>query len=283
MIRLITLLVAAVAIVPAAVAAGPPPRITVPADMTVEAQNNAGATVTYTVTAVERPQERPIPVSCDSPSGSIFPFGTTVVTCTATDGQQTATESFRITVVDRTPPALTLPANKFLRTTRKTGVPVTFTPTAMDVVDGVVVVTCTPPSGTTFPIGETVVACSATDRRGNAAAGSFTISVSLVRITRRTALFSPAAGATVTGPPLLAWQRVARARFYNVQVYRNGRKILSRWPARPRLGLRSSWRHEGRTFRLRPGVYTWFVWPAYGSMTAPRYGRLIGKSSFRVV
>ena len=254
-----------------------------PEDMTVEGQSFAGATVTYTATAVDRPHERPIPVTCNPPSGSTFPFGTTVVTCTATDGQDTATATFRVTVLDRAPPALTVPANKFLRTTRKAGVPVTFTPTALDVVDGPVAVTCTPPSGSIFPIGSTVVACSATDRRGNAAVATFTVSVSLVRTTRRTALLSPAAGATVTAPPLLAWKRVVNARFYNVQLYRNGRKILSRWPARPRLGLRRSWTHEGRTFRLRPGVYTWFVWPAYGSMVAPRYGKLIGRSSFRVV
>ena len=66
---------------------------------------------------------------------------------------------------------------------------------------------------------------------------------------------------------------------YNVQLYRNGRKILSRWPTRPRFKLHGSWKEHGRTYRLRSGVYTWIVWPAY---TKTRYGRMLGQSSFRI-
>ena len=71
-----------------------------------------------------------------------------------------------------------------------------------------------------------------------------------------------------------------KAHHFNVQVYRNGRKILSRWPTKPRFQLRRSWKEHGRTYKLRPGTYTWFVWPAY---TKTRYGRLLGKSSFRII
>jgi hypothetical protein len=67
---------------------------------------------------------------------------------------------------------------------------------------------------------------------------------------------------------------------FNAQLYRNGQKILSRWPTKPRLQLRSTWKEYGRTYRLRPGVYTWIVWPAY---TRTRYGRMLGQSSFRIV
>ena len=67
---------------------------------------------------------------------------------------------------------------------------------------------------------------------------------------------------------------------FNAQVYRNGRKILSRWPTKPRLKLPSSWKEHGRTYRLRPGVYTWIVWPAYSKT---RYGRMLGQSSFKIV
>ena len=87
----------------------------------------------------------------------------------------------------------------------------------------------------------------------------------------------------MTQAPLLQWQAVKRARFYNVQLYRKGRKILSVWPARARLKLRARWNFNGKAFRLRQGSYTWIVWPAYGTRTKPRYGAMLGQSTFRVV
>jgi hypothetical protein len=87
----------------------------------------------------------------------------------------------------------------------------------------------------------------------------------------------------VTQPPLLVWRAVKRARFYNVQVYRKGVKILSIWPARARLKLHKRWRYNGKAFRLRSGSYTWLVWPAFGTRKTPRYGALLGQSTFKVV
>ena len=76
---------------------------------------------------------------------------------------------------------------------------------------------------------------------------------------------------------------MSKARFYNVQVYRGGRKILSLWPFKPRLKLQWRWKREGRVFRLRPAVYTWVVWPAFGTRAKPRYGSMLGRSTFRIV
>lgn len=270
-----------VILVPAALA--DPPTITVPGPMTVEATGFDGARVTYTASAVDD-RGRPVPVSCQPPSGSIFSLGTRTVTCTAEDRGDTAVARFTITVVDRTPPALSVPQNKSLRTRSRNGVVVPFVAQAVDTVDGTVAWSCNPPPGSMFRPGRTVVTCTAADRHGNAATASFTITVAVVRGTRRAmALLSPAAGARVPGPPVLVWRRVPRATFYNVQLYRNGRKILTTWPTRPRLALRSSWRHEGRRFRLRRGAYTWLVWPAFGTKAVPRYGKMLGQSSFRVV
>jgi len=47
----------------------------------------------------------------------------------------------------------------------------------VDNVDGPVAVVCSPASGAAFPLGSTVVGCSATDAAGNTATGSFTVSV----------------------------------------------------------------------------------------------------------
>jgi hypothetical protein len=76
---------------------------------------------------------------------------------------------------------------------------------------------------------------------------------------------------------------VRRARFYNVQLYRRGRKILSAWPTRTRLRLRARWKFEGTTYRMTPATYTWVVWPAYGKLANPRYGKMLGLKSFRIV
>lgn len=86
----------------------------------------------------------------------------------------------------------------------------------------------------------------------------------------------PRSGKVVSEPPLLRWPRVESARLYNVQVVRNGRKILSRWPSRTRLELHKKWRYRGRTVRLRPAVYSWYVYPWFGS----RYGSARVRNTF---
>ena len=287
MIRRVALVaILAGALAPLAAAEPEPPTVTVPPDMTEEAQSVAGAVVAYTASATDF-QGRPIPVECDAPSGSTFPLGPTLVSCTARSQGQTTTKTFTIAVVDRTAPAVTVPPDKRLQTRSPDGVRVNYSTSAADLVDGLVPVSCTPVSGSLFPSGTTTVSCRAGDRQGNIATADFKVGVSILRTVRRSArrsaLFSPPARALISGPTMLAWRAVPRTTFYNVQLYRNGRKVLSRWPSRARFGLRRSWQHEGRTFRLRPGVYTWYVWPGYGTLAKPRFGKLLGQSSFRVV
>jgi hypothetical protein len=83
--------------------------------------------------------------------------------------------------------------------------------------------------------------------------------------------------------PRLSWRRVRHADYYNVQVYRAGRKILSAWPAGTHLQLRPSWRFRGRRFHLAPGRhYHWYAWPGFGSRRMHRFGRLIAHKGFTV-
>jgi hypothetical protein len=98
----------------------------------------------------------------------------------------------------------------------------------------------------------------------------------------RPALTRPAVGARVTAPPLLAWRAVPRATYYNVQLYRAGRKILTVWPGTTSFKLERSWRFDGRTYRLSPGLYRWYVWPGFGPRSATRYGKLLGTRTFVV-
>jgi hypothetical protein len=94
-------------------------------------------------------------------------------------------------------------------------------------------------------------------------------------------LFSPRAGATVSAPPQLVWKAVEKATYYNVQVWRRG-KIFSAWPTGTSVQLRRAWKYAGRSYRLSPGRYNWYVWPGYGRRAQKKFGPLLGSSSFVV-
>lgn len=113
---------------------------------------------------------------------------------------------------------------------------------------------------------------SAFDQAGNVASKT-------LGITATGPLLNPVPGARVSSAPLLIWTPVKGARYYNLQLMR-GHKIFSVWPTTARFQLPRSWIFNGRRYRLRPGVYRWYVWPGFGSLSADRYGRLLGASSF---
>jgi hypothetical protein len=125
----------------------------------------------------------------------------------------------------------------------------------------------------------------AIDAAGNADATpslhAWTIQAPVARAAK-SALLAPRAGARVTRPPVLAWRRATRARYYNVQLYRGRSKVLTAWPTRTRLQLRTRWTSLGRKEQLLPGTYRWYVWPGYGAPSARRYGQLLGQSTFVV-
>ncbi len=81
-----------------------PPVLTLPAPITVFADQTGGKIVSYVATAVDN-LPGPVDFSCDIPSGSLFPNGknaplTTTVTCTAKDSVlNTSVGSFTVTVV----------------------------------------------------------------------------------------------------------------------------------------------------------------------------------------
>ncbi|MGH3023447.1 MAG: HYR domain-containing protein [Gaiellaceae bacterium] len=101
-------------------------------------------------------------------------------------------------------------------------------------------------------------------------------------IARPSAVVSPAYGSLVRRAPLVDWRSVRRATYYNMQLWRNGRKLLSVWPLRSGYRLRSSWTFRGRRHSLTPGRLTVYVWPGFGAKAAVRYGPLLGSTSFRV-
>jgi hypothetical protein len=119
----------------------------------------------------------------------------------------------------------------------------------------------------------------AVDAAGNAATGSIDVTPGAASKER---LLAPRANARISRPPLLRWRKVSKARYYNVQIFRHGKKILSAWPSRPRYQLRRTWRYRGHRYTLTGATYRWYLWAGYGARAAHRYGGLLGQRSFTV-
>lgn len=69
-------------------------------DRTARAPDDDGARIEYTATATD-PQDGDLPVTCAPPSGSLFPVGTTTVTCSATDSAgNTGADTARFEVME---------------------------------------------------------------------------------------------------------------------------------------------------------------------------------------
>jgi hypothetical protein len=102
-----------------------------------------------------------------------------------------------------------------------------------------------------------------------------------IEFVARGALLNPAPGERVSKPPLLVWAPVKGASYYNVILVR-GRRVFSAWPVRARLQLRRTWKYRGHRYKLRRGLYRWYVWPGRGKLSAGNYGRMLGGSTFVV-
>jgi hypothetical protein len=138
------------------------PVITCSEDTTVACAGEKGAVVTFETSALDECDPSPT-ITCDPASGSEFPLGETVVTCTAVDESGNSSEcSFAVMVTPAEPPVISCPDD----TTAECGgdgTIVEFEVTAMSSCDAPVTITCEPPSGSTFPLGETPVSCVAVD------------------------------------------------------------------------------------------------------------------------
>ena len=79
-------------------------------------------------------------------------------------------------VFDTTPPTITCPSNQTVSATSSLGGVANYpAPTVSDNCGATA--SCTPPSGSTFPIGTNTVTCTATDGSGNTATCTFTVTV----------------------------------------------------------------------------------------------------------
>lgn len=160
----------------------PPALSGVPGNQILEALSAAGAPFAYPPPTASDLVDGDRPVTCTPAPAlatpGVYPLGTTTVTCAASDTRGNGTSSaFAVTVVDTTPPTLTLPANIVAEATGPAGAAVPFVVSASDTVDASVIPACSANSGDTFALGTTTVTCSAADDSGNPASGSFTVTV----------------------------------------------------------------------------------------------------------
>jgi hypothetical protein len=114
-------------------------------------------------------------------------------------------------------------------------------------------------------------------------AGNHSVGVAGVVVPRRNLLKSPKDGARLRKAPKLLWATDAEAQYYNAQLLLNGKKILSVWPVRPAYTLKKSWTYLGQKYTLKPGLYSWYVFPGYGARAAVHYGALMGSRTFHIV
>jgi hypothetical protein len=154
-----------------------PPTVVCSSNITTECTGGL-TTVSYTGSAVDN-AGAPLPLICTPPSGTGFRLGTSNVVCSATDSLgQSASCTFRVTIVDTTPPTVTCSSNIAATASSAAGVAVNYIAGASDVC-GIATFGCSPLAGSTFPPGPTTVVCTAFDTSGNSNSCSFLVTVTV--------------------------------------------------------------------------------------------------------
>jgi hypothetical protein len=116
------------------------------------------------------------------------------------------------------------------------------------------------------------------DAAGNATSATATAAVP----TAAAASLAAKQAAPRTARPALRWKRIADAKYYNFQLFRGTKKVLTRWPTKPRYTLARTWHYRGKKHRLAAGRYRWYVWAGYGPRSRHRYGKLLAHGTLKV-
>ena len=151
-----------------------PPKITAPPDITIE----ASGPLTQVKLGDASAQDDVGVVSLTNDAPGDFPVGVTVVRWTAEDEAGNRAHAVqKVTVVDSVPPVIMGLKDLIVEADSDQGAAAFYDVTAADDVDETPVLKVSRPSGSVFPLGVTTVTCTATDRSGNVASGSFKVTV----------------------------------------------------------------------------------------------------------
>jgi len=144
-----------------------------------EATGPSGTAVSYQSPGFTDNVDAPGTANCLPASGAMFAVGDNLVTCSTADtAGNSASSTFTVRITDTTAPAIVAAVSISTAATSPAGAAVTYvSPSASDLVDGAVAVSCNPPSTSTFPLGATTVTCTATDAHSNSSSTTFTVTV----------------------------------------------------------------------------------------------------------
>jgi subtilisin-like proprotein convertase family protein len=115
---------------------------------------------------------------CNPPSGTSFPKGTNIVTCTASDARgNTENCAFTVRVLDNESPVVSCPGKMIMALPPgQCDMALNYTATVADNCPGATV-SCSPPSGSIVAKGTLTVNCTGRDSSGNTANCSFVVEV----------------------------------------------------------------------------------------------------------
>ena len=156
------------------------PTITVPNDLESHTSVPQGIVVEYSSVTASDAVGLSGSVLCDVESGTLFPIGENIVTCTATDTSgNVSTATFTINVISDVPlPVINVPNDIVVEATSESGTYVNYPAvTATDSLGIAEGPTCNTTSGNPFYVGSTTVTCTATNTAGFVGTGTFTITV----------------------------------------------------------------------------------------------------------
>lgn len=159
-----------------------PPVITCPGDQTFECEAPGGTAVNFALaSATDTFDPNPTITYTHAPNSFLFPGGDTLVTAVAMDASGNISRcTFTVTLTDTTPPSIdSLPDDigPIVCVLPGGGVVNYAAATASDNCDASPAITYSHASGSTFPIGVTTVAVTATDDAGLSASETFTVTL----------------------------------------------------------------------------------------------------------
>ena len=135
--------------------------------------DDSGAWVETKLTASDSEADDNYGISVAATDGRI------VIGAYGVDDRGTDAGAVYVYALDSAPPVITVPAALSVQATMLAGAVVSYQASATDVVDGNLPLNCAPRSGTMFPLGTTIVTCTATDQAGNAAEETFAATVAV--------------------------------------------------------------------------------------------------------
>lgn len=155
-----------------------PPKLTCPRDIVHVATSAEPIPVTYAPLELEDATGATLVEDPQHPSGSSFELGRTEVTLEAVDaGNRRSQCTFSVYVVDPVAPTITCPGPQQAVAIGPEGAAVEFPEASAEDALGPPTLRYSAEPGSTFPVGETTVTATATDRGGNEASCSFTVTI----------------------------------------------------------------------------------------------------------